>query len=90
MYLTNFPEHIQANVKFMKNIGTAAKRSPDLNWLNFDILPINTLSKSHHRLGWGSIDADLWFFTYGKDSLLTSQEMSNLSNKFAKCFKFYY
>lgn len=26
-----FPEHIQANVKFMKNIGTAAKRSPDLN-----------------------------------------------------------
>lgn len=89
IYLTKFPEHTQAILKYMNTICTAAQRSPNLNWLNYDI-QFRLKRSRNHTIDWGSIDAELWLLYVAQGSFLTSPQMSNFSNKLAKCFEFNY
>lgn len=89
IYLTKFPEHTQAILKYMNTIRTAAQRSPNLNWLNYDI-QFRLKRSRNHTVDWGSIDAELWLLYVAQGSFITSPQMTNFSNKSAKCFEFNY
>lgn len=49
IYLAKFPDHTQAILKYMNTIRTAAQRSSNLNWLNYDIQFRLKRSRNHTR-----------------------------------------
>ncbi|XP_061167326.1 uncharacterized protein LOC133176185 [Saccostrea echinata] len=89
IYLTKFPEHIQSILKYINIIRTAAQRSTNLNWLNYDV-QFRLKRSRNHTLDWGSVDAELWllYVTHGQTTL--SQQAPNHTSKSPKCFDFNY
>lgn len=72
----------------MNTIRTAAQRSRNFNWLNYDI-QFRLKCFRNHTVDWGIIDVELWLLYVAQGSFLTSPQMSNFSNKSAKCFEFH-
>ncbi|XP_062613568.1 uncharacterized protein LOC134275305 [Saccostrea cucullata] len=89
IYLTKFPEHIQSILKYINIIRTAAQRSSNLNWLNYDI-QFRLKRSRNHTLDWGCVDAELWllYVSHGHNTL--SQQTPNYTSKSPKCFDFNY
>ncbi|KAK3092498.1 hypothetical protein FSP39_003641 [Pinctada imbricata] len=86
IYLSKFPEHAQSLLKYLHTVRTAAQRSTNLSWLDYDV-QFRLKRSRNHTIQWDSVDAELWL-------LYVNPSSTSITNttpaKAGKCFDFNY
>ncbi|KAK3096962.1 hypothetical protein FSP39_005120 [Pinctada imbricata] len=81
IYLSKFPEHAQSLLKYLHTVRTAAQRSTNLSWLDYDV-QFRLKRSRNHTIQWDSVDAELWLLYVNPSSTSITNTTPAKAGKF--------